>query len=162
MKIPQLPATTEQRRLFNPAVMAVALRAAAKGYGERNSAALQIPLALVIIPLAFHPASRTALPGSTVRSMRGWVRENPQAVFDLEERRRELLSFTLEGIRFGLATGVLIGHDLRIEAGKYRMPRSHVDVDVKTLVKASEKLGKWFGVQKYSVSELLAIWGVGI
>jgi len=93
--------------LFNPAFCAALLNRVASGYHGDIRRGLAYPLAFVALPVVLHPDSADLLPPTSRSKFHGWLLENPEVLFGLPERAREMAPIVREGISFGLRYGIL-------------------------------------------------------
>lgn len=155
--------TLEQKRLFGPAFIAYMLFSACKGYAS-TSGGKETPLSLsfAVVSMALTPATVASLPSRTTYSFRRWVRENPQVVMQLEDRRVDLLPFMLRGTRLGLSTGVINGAPYALTKGSFRRPTGIPKFDSAELSTVARWLGAWLGKQDLAESEILALLRMGV
>ena len=152
----------EEDALFNPAFLALLVRAAAADHARRsNGYGLPVILAYVVTPLALHGPTRRSLPSNVTAQMGEWVRAHPEALVGLSDRVRALRPLVSAGLQFGLAHGVLTAADGHLDAGAVRrrprgMARSD---DVDSCIAKAGFLGRWFAEQP-DAATAMAWWGL--
>lgn len=155
--------TLEQKRLFGPAFIAYMFYSACRGYESASShSRMPLSLAFAVVSMALTPATVQRLPQKTTYGLRKWVRENPQVVMQLEERRVDLLPFMLQGLRLGLSVGIIDGKPYSLAAGSFRRPSGIPKSDSLELGKVAHWLGNWFGKQRFEETETLALLRFGV
>lgn len=152
----------EEEALFNPAFLALVVRAAVADHVLRSGGrGLPTVLAYVITPLALHGPTRRTLPSNVTAQMGEWIRSHPEALVGLSERTRALRPLVSVGVRFGLVHGLLRAQHGTIDAAALgRRPRGMArsdDVDA-CLTKAGF-LGRWFAEQP-DPTTAMAWWGL--
>lgn len=151
----------EEEALFNPALLALLVRAAAHEHVTRSRRSMPVALGYVVAPLALHGPTRRSLPSNVTAQMGEWVRLNPEALVGLAERTRALRPFVSAGIRLGLRHQLIRGEPGALTALPLpRRPRGMArsgEVDA-CLTKAGY-LGRWFSEQP-DWTTALAWWGL--
>jgi hypothetical protein len=156
------PRPFEEEALFNPAFLALVVRAAAADHVDRSGGrGLPIVLAYVIAPLALHGPTRRMLPSNVTAQMGEWIRSHPEALVGLSDRTRALRPLVSAGIRLGLIRGVLRAQDGTIDARTLqRRPRGMArSADVDACLAKAGFLGRWFAEQS-DPTTAVAWWGI--
>ena len=152
----------EEEALFNPAFLALVVRAAAAEHEERSRGrGIPVVLAYLVAPLALHGPTRRTLPSNVTAQMGEWIRNHPEALVDLADHARALRPFVSAGIRLGLTYDVLDSRDGAIKAKTLRrrprgMARSE---DAEACIGKAGFLGRWFAEQPDPLTAM-AWWGV--
>ena len=153
----------EEAALFNPAFLAVLLRAAAREHGLRgDGAALPVPFAFVIPALALHAPTRNELPHSVAAQMAVWVQSNPSLVADLPTRTTSLRPLVSDACVLGLRHGVLRATERGLTEGTLLRRRRGTPPDtddMQACIDAAAFLGRWFADQPDALTAL-AMWGL--
>lgn len=137
---PQVPAL-----MLNPALLAVLLSEASRGYcGQRDSPAMPVPLAFLVLPLALHRPTRRALPRSTRTYLTTWLAGHPVLRAGFPERAASLVGHTREALRFGARHEVLRVSPEGLE-GVVSGSAAHEPTTLE-LVTAARLAGRWFAV----------------
>jgi hypothetical protein len=129
--------------MFNPALITAIVANASDGYRKESDRALPWPLAFIIAPLVLHRATRRALPSSTRTHLATWTSRNPVLRAGFPPRAQGLAEPVREGLRFGLAHGVLTleGSDIH---GRTRRPRGfQMPDDLAEILRGSSFGGRW-------------------
>lgn len=90
----------EIRNLFNPAFCGVVLLRALKGFEEIDNSGMPFSLALLVLPLCLHKATREIITNNPKRYLLKTISENPQMLVGFAERTKNLLPYTLEALGF--------------------------------------------------------------
>lgn len=152
----------EEEALFNPAFLALIVRAAAAEHEARSGGrGMPVILTYLIAPLALHGPTRRALPNNVTAQMGEWIRSHPQALVDLPNNARALRPFVSAGLRLGLSHDVLEARDGAIQArALQRRPRGMTrSEDVEACIGKAGFLGRWFAEQSDPLTAM-AWWGV--
>lgn len=96
-----------QAAMLNPALLAAITAAAASEYERADGEPMPWPLAFLVAPLVLHRGTREALPRTTATHLANWVSQNPVTHAGIPFRAQSLADAVREGLRFGLAHGVL-------------------------------------------------------
>lgn len=93
--------------MLNPALLTAIIAAAAEEHARATGEPMPAGFAFLIAPLVLHRDTREALPKRTNSHWATWLSSNPvlQAGFPL--RARSLVEPVRDGLRFGVANGVL-------------------------------------------------------
>jgi hypothetical protein len=139
--------------MLNPALIAVVVAAAANRYETIGQAAMPWELSFLVVPMAFHEETRTAIPSRVDSYLPKWVERNPIVHAGLAPRARSTAPYVREGIRYGLRTQALSLSDAGLLQGtlRGRMPRKN-GADTADIVKAAAFLGRWFGTMGSSAT----------
>ncbi|MFD6770944.1 three component ABC system middle component [Micromonospora chalcea] len=129
--------------MLNPALIAVILATAADGYRKESDRALPWPLAFIIVPLVLHRGTRQALPTSTRTHLATWTSRNPLLRTGFPPRAQSLVEPVREGVRFGLAQGVLTIEGDALQ-GRTRRPKGFQMPDELTdILRRASFVGRW-------------------
>jgi len=131
--------------MLNPALLAAVIAAATEEYVRATDTAMPWPFAFLVAPLALHRGTRESLPPSTRSHLATWVSNNPVLRAGVPPRARSLTEPVREGLRFGLAQGILtvtLGGDLYGALTTAIRPPNVGDL--RAVVRASGFVGKWF------------------
>ncbi len=129
--------------MLNPALLAAVLATAANGYRKESDHALPWTLSFIIAPLVLHRGTRQALPASIRAHLTTWVSRNPVLRAGFPARAQGLVEPVREGIRFGLAHGVLTleGEGL---SGRTRRPRGfQMPDELADILRRTNFVGRW-------------------
>lgn len=130
--------------MLNPALFAAISAAAASEYQRARGGPMPWPLAFLVAPLVVHRGTREALPRTTATHLANWVSQNPVLHAGIPARAQSLAGPVREGLRFGLAQGMLSVHEgggLGGElVGRPNRPAGEVD----QIVAKAGLVGKWF------------------
>lgn len=149
----------EERRIYNPAMVAALIQSAARGAAEEESV---YPLQLIhlLAPVGFDPVLRAALPRTISTSLPAWIGEHPFEQRLVAVRARLFADVTREGCLFGLRYGMLF-----LEGGTLRAPtplprhRRVLESSVSDIHRAAHFMGRWFA-RVHSPATVLALWGL--
>jgi hypothetical protein len=135
-----------QAAMLNPALLAAVAAAAASEYERADGEAMPWPLAYLVAPLVLHRGTRDALPRTTRTHLGNWVSQNPVLHAGLPARAQSLADPVREGLRFGLAHGVLQVDDQGRLTGDLAAPEKKVAApgEVDQILAKAGLVGKWF------------------
>lgn len=135
-----------QAVMLNPAMLAALTAAAASEYERSDGEPMPWPLAYLIAPLVLHRGTREALPRTTRTHLGNWVSQNPVIHAGIPARARSLAEPVREGLRFGLAHGVLKVDERGGLSGDLAAPRKKVATagEVDQIIAKAGVVGKWF------------------
>lgn len=103
------------------------------------------PLAYLVAPLVLHRGTRDALPRTTRTHLGNWVSQNPVLHAGIPARALSLAEPVREGLRFGLANGVLQVDERGRLSGVLAPPsRTVVPGEVDEIIAKAGLVGKWF------------------
>jgi len=150
MLMPWKQRAREEAYLFNPAFCGALAFEFLKSYTAAKDEGAAYPLVFCALPMALHPATREALPGTTINSLYTWIEDNPAALIGYSERARLLVPFLQEGLRFAMAREVIA-----LDESGSLMPGSkaasftptviqQLTEETKACVGASRQIGRWF------------------
>jgi len=129
--------------MLNPALIAAIVATAADGHRKASDRALPWPLSFIVAPLVLHRGTRQALPASTSTHLTTWTSRYPLLRAGFPRRAQSLVEPVKEGVRFGLAHGVLTvdGDGLR---GGTRRPRGfQVPDELADILRRAGFVGRW-------------------
>jgi hypothetical protein len=141
--------------LLNPALIAVLMSEAAKGY-EEHSGPMTWPMAFLIPPLVLHRPTRDALPRDTRTHLSTWISRQPVLLAGLPERTSAMAPLVREALRFGLRHRVL-----EVSGGRVRGLMTQVPPpgDLRVLVSKAALVGRWLA-KSDQPSTVFALFGV--
>jgi hypothetical protein len=135
----------EAAALLNPALIAVICAAAASEYERTSRNAMPWPLVFLVSPLVLHKGTREALPATTRTHFSTWVTNNPVLRAGFPQRAQSLTPHVREGLRFGMAHGMLsVTDDGRLLGILAPIARPTDIGDVRDIVRSAGFAGKWF------------------
>jgi hypothetical protein len=131
--------------MLNPAVVAVAIAAAADRYEDFSGEPMPWELIYLVVPMALHRDTREALPARVSSHPANWVTEHAVLQAGLPARASGLAPYVREGFRFGLRTGAIaIVQSGRLSGTLERKLEREAAGDLPLIVTASAFLGRWF------------------
>ena len=132
--------------MLNPALLAVVTAAAASEYQRAEGEPMPWPLAYLVAPLVLHRGTRDALPRTTRTHLGNWVSQNPVIHAGIPARAQSLAEPVREGLRFGLAHGVLRVDEQGRLIGYLAAPEKKVAApgEVDQIIAKAGLVGKWF------------------
>lgn len=153
----------EERVLLNPALVAVVLHEAARGYADEVGSNLPYALGFVVPPVVLVQFIRDELPGTIATSFASWIDRNPKIRMRFAEVAESMTGVVREGLLYGNAGGVLSVDAASIRPMGLR-PRSGGLVrsnttEFQAIVKKSHFAGRWFA-NAGSTATVMALWGV--
>lgn len=133
--------------MLNPALLAVITAAASIQYERSSEQSMPWSLAFLVAPLVLHRSTREALPTTTRTHLGAWVAQHPVEHAGFARRALSLRDFVLEGVRFGLANGLLNADDEgrltgTLATGKGRKSLNG-DSEVGQIVARAGFVGRW-------------------
>ncbi|MFI7368213.1 three component ABC system middle component [Streptomyces sp. NPDC050149] len=133
--------------MYNPALIACLLSAAAGTHLKRASSGLPVALSFIVTPMALHRDTRQALTATTVRThLRTWAERNPMVRVGFPERAQDLVPVVRQGLRFALRHHILgLNGDMLLPQGRlpHRIPE-HPELE--DILRTSRLLGRWLAV----------------
>ena len=142
---------TELRSLFNPAFCSLLIAQSVKDFEKEQESGNGMPFMMshLLLPIALHTETRNLLPATTHTKIAHWINQHPQVPLGFAERVRGCRSITSEGIRFGVAQGILtldgsgaLKHVPRKPRGLDRV--ANTSPEVGACFQAVRFLGRWF------------------
>jgi hypothetical protein len=138
------PISSESQVLFNPALVALVLNAAALDFESKQGQGLPFALTFIVTPLALHAPFRRQLPSRASKRLAAWLRENPRVRADFFPAARAYVSITQAGLRAGLASQTLSLDGGHLSANlKRQMTDGQSSAETKAIVKKAGLLGRW-------------------
>jgi hypothetical protein len=137
----------ETRNLFNPAFCGVLILRALKAYEAEDDDGMPFSLALLILPLCLHSATREIVNLSPRTYFIKTVESHPEILVGLGQRTRNLLPFTFEGLGFTMQLGSFsVTENGRLKTSDKAI-RGKVDGTQESIdcQKAAQTIGKHFG-----------------
>lgn len=138
----------EQRVIQNTALAAEALWQAIHEAYEASSRTegVLLPAAFLVLPLAFHRRSATALASKTQPgAMYKALADDREIVIGLQSRMEAMSQRTLDALSLAFHSGLLqLDYQSRYQLlpGKKTPPVSHVTEEVKTVLSAAKRVGQ--------------------
>ena len=136
-----------QAAMLNPALVAIIAANAALQFRDTSGNAMPWAYSFVVAPLVLHRGTREALPRTTRANLTAWVADHPIEHAGFAPRALSLRGTVLEGLRFGLRTGVLRVDERGGMLGSLARGRGHTlarDSEVQQIVARAGFVGKWF------------------
>ncbi len=137
----------ETRNLFNPAFCGVVLLRAAKAYEAEDKEGMPFSLALLILPICLHAATRDIVNANTRTYFIKTVENHPEMLVGLAQRTRNLLPFTLEALGLTMQLGCFSVTEtgrLKTSPKAVRVKVAGTDDSIECQ-KAGQVIGKHFG-----------------
>jgi hypothetical protein len=152
----------EQRTLLNPALLAVLIAEAARGYGDERETPLPFALAFLAVPLVVHEPTRESLPTIST-SMFAWLQRRPQARVHIPPLAVQFVSPVREAIRLGARHGALtIAAHGGLVAGPLAKPRRGAQTaDLLRSRKRAHFVGRWMA-RAGDPGTVLSAWGLSV
>lgn len=133
--------------MFNPALMAVVIAAAANQYEDKSGFGMPWPLSFLIPPLVLHAPTREAMPKTSRTSLAKWVADNPVLAAGFVERATHMSPHVREGIRFGLREQILVVTSaMSLRCPTLPKTTARNPGDLASVVRAAGMLGRIFGL----------------
>lgn len=129
--------------MLNPALLATLIAAAASEYARADGEPMPWPLAFLVAPLVVHRGTRDALPRTTATHLGNWVQQNPVVHAGIPARAQSLAEPVREGLRFGLAHGVLGVDELGRLTGDLVAGPKRATTEVDQMIAKAGLVGKW-------------------
>jgi hypothetical protein len=95
----------EVRNLFNPSFCGVALFRALEGFEEEEPEGMPFSLAMLVLPLCLHKASRNIIVDKPRRYLLRTLEANPQMLVGFANRTNTLIPFMFEALGFLMERG---------------------------------------------------------
>jgi hypothetical protein len=155
----------EEANLFNPAFCVTLLAKAADEFAKKANRPLPFPLAFLILPIALHQGTRSALPGSTVTSLLPWVQDNREQLVDFAQRVQRLRPITREALLFGVQHQTLMltaGGDVAVGPKRQSATEKRTGLftdEARECVDRAGFLGRWLSTAG-TTATIYAAWGV--
>lgn len=132
--------------MFNPALIAVIIGAAANQYQTKGGFPMPWPLCFLVPPMVLHSPTREALPKTSTTSLPKWSADHPVLTAGFPPRAQHLAQHVREGLRFGLREGVF---DLALEGSALqcdKLPKTTKNSpgDLAPVVRGAGMLGRIF------------------
>lgn len=140
--------TPELANLLNPAFTALLIRDAVGAYAKARGVGMNLPIALLVLPIILHKPSREMLP-KKVSKFHIWVQSNQEVRIGLAERARSLAPFSKEAILFAMQQGTMdIDENGLLLAMKSTLTNGNPSYTSEETASCRERatfLGRWFG-----------------
>lgn len=144
--IPWTQRSTVPAAMFNPALIAIVLAAAANQFEDKSGFPMPWPMSFLVPPMVLHEPTRTALPKTSSTSLPKWVGDQAILTAGFPSRARHLAPHVREGLRFGLREKMLelALHGTALQCTK--LPRATKDApgDLAPIVRGAGMLGRIF------------------
>lgn len=145
--------------MYNPALIACLLSAAAETHLRTASAGLPAALSFIVVPMTLHRGTRQALASGASRThLKTWVERNPLACVGFPARAQGLVPAVRQGLRFALR------HDVLSLNGDVLLPRNRLPAripdhpELEDTLRISRLLGRWLA--KTDTATVFAVMGV--
>lgn len=107
-----------------------------------------LPLAFLVLPLAFHQRTARALASRTrPAALYKSLSDDREITVGLQERMQAMSERTLQALSIAFHTRLLqldTDHDLQLIPGRKTQPVTHVTDEVKTILGAAKRIGQAF------------------
>ena len=134
----------EATALFNAALGAVIMSAAATGHVEDSGSGLPWLASFLITPFVLHDTTRMSLPRDIRTSMASWLSRNPTIRDDFGRHANLLAPITRKGIRFALRSGMMNLDNARLyPIGRIRGISGDSGTEVRAYYAAARLAGRW-------------------
>lgn len=154
----------EVAHLFNPAYCSLVLYNAVSNYQASARRGMDYAMALVVLPVLLHKATRELLPLNTATKMHVWMQRHHEARIGFTERMQNMVPISKEAILFALHHEVLkLNTEGALEVGARQfaeLPFPKLS-EAAMCVKKAGFIGRWFA-EAGSTGTFLAAWGVKI
>jgi len=134
----------EATALFNPALGALIMSAAASAHAEDSGSGLPWLASFLITPFVLHDPTRISLPRDVRTSMAAWLSRNQVIRDDFGRRANVLAPITRTAIRFALRSGLLSLDAARLTPiGRIRGMSGASGAEVRAYYSAARLAGRW-------------------
>jgi hypothetical protein len=134
----------EAAALFNPALGALILTAAAAGHVEDTGRGLPWLASFLVTPFALHDPTRLSLPRSIRTSMTSWLAQNPLLGDEFNRNANVLAPTTRKAIRYALRSGMVSLDSARLTpVGNIRGMSGAGGASVRIYYAAGRLAGRW-------------------
>lgn len=134
----------EVTALFNPALGAMILSAAAAGHAEESDSGLPWFAAFLVIPFVLHDPTRESLPRDIRTSLAAWLARNPVIRDEFDRHANALAPITRRAIRFALRSGMMNLDATRLtQARRIRGLSGASGAEVRPYYSAARLVGRW-------------------
>jgi hypothetical protein len=132
--------------MFNPALIAVVLAAAANQFKDKSGFPMPWPMSYLVPPMVLHEPTRTALPKTSSTSLPKWVGEQAILTAGFPSRARHLAPHVREGLRFGLREQMLelVLQGTALQCTKLPKTTKNSPGDLAPIVRGAGMLGRIF------------------
>jgi|SRR5437773_5156620 len=141
---------------LNPALLALVIASSAHGYESSRRDRMPWTLVFITSPLVMHGSSRRALPHDTRTHLSTWIARNPAVKAGFAGRARSLVPVTLEGLRFGIRSGLL---SVEGDALKTSSSIPAATGQLAELIRSAALVGRWLA-KVDQASTAFALFGV--
>lgn len=151
----------EALALFNPVLTSELILTACYWREQEDSGGIDWPALFLVLPIALHPETRSAMPRDARTTLAKWAVRNGPLVAELETRTEVMIDATRRGIRHGMRLGRLrlVGPTMTAQA-RPRPITSSWPEELAASSRAAKMYGRWLaGVETHEALELL---GIGI
>lgn len=129
--------------MLNPALLAAITAAAASEYKRAAGEPMPWPFAFLVAPLVVHRGTRDVLPRTTATHLANWVSQYPTIHAGIPARAQSLAEPVREGMRFGLAHGVLVVDERGRLTGELAARPKRPTGEVDQMIAKAGLVGKW-------------------
>lgn len=132
--------------MFNPALIAVILAAAANQYESASGFPMPWPMSYLVPPIVLHEPTREVLPKTSRTSLPKWVGDQVVLTVGFPARARHLAPYVHEGLRFGLRENMLdiVLQGSAIQCTKLPKTTTKARGDLAPIVRGAGMLGRIF------------------
>ncbi|MFJ6900567.1 three component ABC system middle component [Streptomyces hokutonensis] len=144
--------------MYNPALIACLLCAAAGAYKRHTPAGMPLALSFVIVPLALHRGSRDAFPATTSTHLSKWVERHPVVRTGFPDRAQALVDSVRQGLRFALRHRILELHEDALLPSAALPAKAAEYPELDDILRIGRLLGRWLA--KDDTATVFALLGV--
>ena len=94
--------------LLNPSFLGLLLHRAVQGFKRERPSGMPLELAVLVLPLVLHPATRNRLPPKITTALPTWVQANRDVLLEFSKRTKALLPFARESLCFLIERSLLL------------------------------------------------------
>lgn len=138
----------ELANLLNPAFNALLIRDAIGAYVKVRGKGMDLPIALLVLPITLHKQTREMLP-KKVSKFHIWIQNNQAVRIGLAQRARSLAPYSREAILFAMQYGTLdIDEGGLLTAGRNAPSSfnpSSFSEETSACRERASFIGRWFG-----------------
>lgn len=151
----------EIANLFNPSFCSLIIYEAVKGYTQESGKGMPYPLLFLLLPIILHKKSREELPRSIATKFHVWLEQHQHLKIDFTIRTRKMVSYTKEGLIFGMQMGILQfdeeGRALNQDALKNS--KNEFSPEIIECYRRSRFLGRWLSTAG-DTTTIYMMWGI--
>lgn len=152
--------STVTAAMLNPALIALIVTVAANRYEHDAGEPMPWELSFLVVPMALHADTRSAVPNRINSLLPKWVNENPIIAAGLGPRAEATAAYVREGLRWGLRAGALtLNNEGQFSGTVHGRFRKTDTADLREVVETARFLGRWFA-SVGSTATVFALLGV--